>query len=883
MEKSIFGFVFRYSTPQQIVLLIITVISFPVLYISLELPKLIINQAINGTDFPKSFLGIEFEQIPYLLVLCFVFLALVCINGGFKYVINVLKGRMGERMLRRLRYELYCRVLRFPLPQFKRMSQGEIIPMITQEVEPLGGFIGDAVVQPVFQGGLLATYVAFMIIQDWRLGLAAIALYPFQGWFIPKLQRKVNALAKQRVQQVRRLSDRVGESIAGVAEIHAEDNGNYRRAEFGHRLTTIYYIRYEIYQRKFFIKFLNNFLAQLTPFFFYSIGGYLIIKGDLSFGAMVAVLAAYKDTSAPWKELLLYYQLQADARIKYDQVVEQFDPPGLIDDALLTAEPPTVPRFDPAAELALMNVAFGEDDTTLPVESATFAVGLGEHAAIVGSGGSGKEEIGLLMARLVVPVSGRLTLAGEDMAALPEAVTGRRIGYVSQSSYLFSASIRENLLLGLKHRPIRARDYEGAAAALRRRDVTEAERSGNSRDDFAADWVDYEAAGVAGPEELDRRLIELLGSVGMANDIYEVGLRGTIDPAVRPQVAERILKARAALRERLADPAVAALIEPFQADRYNGNATVAENLLFGTPLGPTFDADRIAANHYVLWVLDTCGLTEDFVAMGRDLAALMVELFADIEPGHELMEQYSFVGADDLQDFQGIVSRANRGGLSGLPPEERSRLLSLPFRLINEQHRLGLIDEPMQARLLEARRTFAENLPDDLRGAVEFFDADAYNAAATLQDNILFGKIAHGQAQGQAKVGLLIRDILDGLEMSGDVMAVGLDFEVGIGGGRLSAAQRQKLAFARVLVKRPDLLIVNMGLSAVETGARGPLMDAVVREMSGRGLVWILEDAHLAARFDRVIVMRRGRAVEKGRFEELRKPGTALFELVGAV
>jgi hypothetical protein len=63
--------------------------------------------------------------------------------------------------------------------------------------------------------------------------------------------------------------------------------------------------------------------------FFYSIGGYLVIKGDLTFGGLVAILAAYKDLSAPWKELLTYYQRLAESRIKYDQVIEQFDPQGI--------------------------------------------------------------------------------------------------------------------------------------------------------------------------------------------------------------------------------------------------------------------------------------------------------------------------------------------------------------------------------------------------------------------------------------------------------------------------------------------------------------------------------------------------------------------------
>ena len=69
--------------------------------------------------------------------------------------------------------------------------------MVNSEVEPLGGFVGDSIALPAFQGGTLLTILIFMFIQDWMLGLAAIALYPIQGYIIPKLQWHVNQLGKK--------------------------------------------------------------------------------------------------------------------------------------------------------------------------------------------------------------------------------------------------------------------------------------------------------------------------------------------------------------------------------------------------------------------------------------------------------------------------------------------------------------------------------------------------------------------------------------------------------------------------------------------------------------------------------------------------------------
>src|SRR5438105_947164 len=503
LEPSVYRFILKHSMKQQILLLLLTLSSFPFLYYSLDLPKTIVNRAIGGKHFPEPFLGFEFDQVPYLMVLCAIFLALVFINGGFKYAINTFKGQIGERMLRRFRYSLYQRLLCFPLSYFHKNSSAQIIPMITVECEQLGGFIGDAFNLPLFQGGQLLTMILFMFMQDPILAAAAIALYPVQGYIIPKLQFKVNQLAKQRVRTVRQVADRVHESTAGIVEIQANDTVKLQLTDFAHILGRIYDIRFEIYRRKFFVKFLNNFIAQLTPFFFYSIGGYLVIGGSLSFGALVAVLAAYKDLASPWKELLDFYQQKEDSRIKYEQIVEQFEPTGMTDAHLLLAEPESVPPL--RGDLVVANLVLAEDDRSRIVDGVSFTVPLDEHIAVIGQSGSGKNELALLLARLMRPTGGGIRIGGMDLAELPVAVIGRRIGYVGATPYLFSGTLRENLLLGLRHRPIQPAEYDDDEARRRARQLMEARRSGNIEFDLHADWIDYAAAGVADPDGLSRR------------------------------------------------------------------------------------------------------------------------------------------------------------------------------------------------------------------------------------------------------------------------------------------------------------------------------------------------------------------------------------------
>ena len=875
MEKSIFRYILRYSTPQQFYLIAITVASYPFLFMSLELPKIIVNEAIDGHGPPFVFrlmgyeADIESTQIQFLLGLSLTYLFLVLMNGAFKYHINVYKGQLSERLLRRLRYQLYERVLRFPLQRFRKLGQGEIIPIITAEVEPLGGFIGSAYADPMFFGGQLVIILTFIVLQDPLLGLAAIAFYPLQIYLIPKLQRRVNQLAKQRIHNVRRLSDHIGESVSGIVELRANNTAAFELSRFTQRLGRIYSIRFEIYRRKFFIKFLNNFIDKLTPFFFFSIGGYLVIRGDLTLGALIAVLAAYKDLAAPWKEMLVWYQQKEDVKIKYEQVIEQFSPEGME-----TASPGSVAA---AATVRLdgetsVNVTLTDEDGVRRLDGALLTLPPGSHTAIVGDVACGKSELAMVMAGLQAPTYGKVIVGGQDVAALPAAVGGRRLGYVGAHTYLNNISVGENLIYGLKNRlPVLGDDRSDGTKDRHAAALDEAARSGNSPFDYTADWIDYEAAGVEGPEALRRRLVEVLGVVELDGDVYGMGLRGCIDPDLHAETARKILRARTAMRSRMEDPAVALLVEPFDKNRYNGHATVGENLLFGAPLDGRFDMERLAEHPYVQSVLDRAGLTQDFVEVGRRVAETMIELFADLPPDHEFFQQYSFIAAADLPVYRSAVAHAARGTV--LSREDQQRLLSLPFMLIVERHRLGLIDTAMQERILVARHAFAAGLPDELKGAIAFFDEKRFNPAATIQDNILFGKLAHGQAYAEQTIGRLIQQVVDELGLREVIIEVGLHAPVGIGGARLSFAQRQKVALGRALLKRPDILIVNEATEVLDDESQRRVLHNVMAESRGRTVVWVTNRLVAGREFDQIAVMKDGKVAERGSFEKLAEAG----------
>ncbi len=876
MEPSLYKYILTHSKKDQFALILLSLAALPLVYISLELPKRIIN-LLEGMEIPEGILGYEIDRIEFLMILSCAFLLVVLATGLLKYILNVYRGALGERLLRRFRFELYERILRFPMPHFKRVSQGELIPMITAETELLGEFIGESFTLPVFQGGILFTYLFFIFEQDTYLGLAAIALYPFQLYVIPQLQKRVNELSKERVATTRNLSGRIGETVSGIGEVHANDTSHYERAHISQRLGKIYLIRFAIYKRKFFIKFLNNFIAQLTPFLFYSVGGYFVLRGDLSIGSMVAVLVAYKDLSGPWKELLRYYQRVEDIRIKHAQIIQQFNPQNMLAAEIIDHRPETLEL--PDREFQANNIRYSEDGLYFSIDGTSFKIPINQHYAAVGLGNSGKDELAFLMSRLINPSSGSITIGDWKMEDIPESITGARLGYVGAGAFMFNGTVHDNLCYALKHQPIGKQDTEQNQELEHERRLSQ--QAGNTPNRYDDDWIDHSALGLENSEQLVARIIEILECVELDEEIYQFGLLSFVDQSQNLDLTNRVMEARKQLRDKFREAEIARLVEPFDHEKYNLNMTVSENLLFGTVYGESINAEQLIDNPVIHKVLGEFFLEQEFLNAGVQIAEIMLDLFSDVEPDSELFEQFSFINADDLPEFNKLLQQTRQSGVENLPDDDKRRLMSLPFKLIVARHRLGLITEPIQQNILEARRRIHEIAATEDLG-IEFFDESRYNPRISVQDNILFGKLAYGQAHAQQKVNALIADVVESLGLRNGITAAGLDYEVGVAGGRLSSVQRQKLGIARALLKAPDFLVINEALSGLDPASERRLIENVRKSMQDRGMLWVLGRVQLAEQFDVVMVMERGKLIDKGTFAEMKDSNEHLQQLLAA-
>ena len=337
--------------------------------------------------------------------------------------------------------------------------------------------------------------------------------------------------------------------------------------------------------------------------------------------------------------------------------------------------------------------------------------------------------------------------------------------------------------------------------------------------------------------------------------------------------------------ERLADPRLGRLVEVFdpRALQHQRHARREPDVRHADRRGASTSSTSRR--------IPTCsrssteaGLTEPLLEVGLKLASTMVELFADLPPDHEYFRQFSFISADDLPDYRALVTRADPAKLDALSPADRERLIALTFKLIPARHRLGLIDEALQARVLEARRRFREQLPAELQGRGRVLRGRPLHAAASLQDNILFGKIAYGQAQAAERISDLIGEVLADLGLRERVIEVGLQAQTGVG-GVAAVARPAPEAGARPrpaqATRDPDPVRCRPGRSI------RPSRSSILDNLLGR-----VRRAHadLGAQPERLggassttcWSCSKGRVVEQGRYDELARDGSALQQLVAA-
>ncbi|UZF90459.1 ABC transporter transmembrane domain-containing protein [Bosea sp. NBC_00550] len=865
MESNLFRYIWQKSRGEQIIVLLIIVVSIPFNWASFDVPKRIVNDAIQGGAFRNgkttatfmeftlhlpSWLGgasykisegFQVGQVGLLMGLSSYFLLLVLINGAFKYIVNVRKGILGERMLRRMRYDLFSQLMRFRPEEIRAVKPAEIASMIKDEVEPIGGFVGDAFIQPVFLLSQALTALAFIMAQSFWLGSIALLIVLAQAIIIPILRREQLRLGRERQIASRQLAGRIGEIVDAGPMIQGHGATAYVQSDIAGRLGRLFDIRYALYKRKFAVKFLNNLLAQVTPFFFYAIGGYFALQGRLDIGQLVAVIAAYRDLPPPIKELIDWDQQRNDVTIKYDQVISQFNS----DDTLVLDEANGCSPLPPKGEIRLEAVQMLDNRSQPLLTPLSFSLQRPGIVAVIGPHGGGRDMLGRILGRQATNYTGRVVIDGELLADMSVERASHLIGYSGDEAEVIAGTMRDNILLPLRRRRPNLKS-EGPVSTEEHRRFVEAVRSGNSPFPFEADWTDYEGVGVADAAELAARVRELLDVFGCTRDVFELGLGGKVMPPVSEQATERIITARRVVAAELERIKLGGLIEPFVLDRYNRNASIAENLIFGTRTSARFDNATLLFEPYAHSILKAEALVEPLAEMGGRIVATVVEIFAGLPQGHALFERYSFGENFDFERLNELADiLAKHDMRSPLDQETERDLVALALGYIEPKHRLNQIDERLERRILRARESFRKHLPADAAADVDFYAPDKVMLGASVRDNLMFGRIGYGIPDAGRKVAEIVLQALERSGLGEALYRLGLDTESGIRGRYLPTRLLHAIPLVQALVKAPQIAVLDISALLAISDEPEKIVARLRSYCAGMTLFLLLGDATL--------------------------------------
>jgi ABC-type bacteriocin/lantibiotic exporter with double-glycine peptidase domain len=211
----------------------------------------------------------------------------VLVQGGTKLGLNVYRGWVGERATRELRHRIHS-VIEAPLTSSPAAeAQGIAVSMIVAEVDPIGGFVGGSVSEPLLQGGILASVLAYLIHIDPWMALGAFVLFIPQFFFVPLMQAAVNRRAGARIRILRQL---------GIGVID-QTNGHFRADD--QRIDRVFSLDMGIFRFKFTMNFLMNLCSHLQIVSALLIGGWWVHTDRLELGGVVAFISGISRVERP--------------------------------------------------------------------------------------------------------------------------------------------------------------------------------------------------------------------------------------------------------------------------------------------------------------------------------------------------------------------------------------------------------------------------------------------------------------------------------------------------------------------------------------------------------------------------------------------------------
>jgi len=826
VKRSLFSWVFAGNVKLQIMLLVIIVVMVFARVLPLEMQKRIVNEAIN------------LRSIDLLLMYCGIYLVAVIFFSALKYLTNVLQTLITQRTTARMRKALYHHILTLPLGFFRNTQPGSVVNSLVSELTMPGNFAGMAITSPVTNLLTLLAFAVYLFFLNPLLAAVSLSIYPIVVFLVPVLQKGVNRANKKRVDAARQLSSRIAESITGIHEIQGNGAYGIENRKYDSMVDRLLKIRIVWSLYRFAVKTSNSFFVSLGPFIVFILGGYLTIKGQLELGALVAFLSAQEKLYDPWKELIEFYQVYQDGSVTYKRTMEFFD---LMPEYAM--EPQNREPFDLDGSVEVKDMSFVTDSGIRLLDGINLSLNPGEHLALVGFSGSGKSTLALCIGQLYKYTAGHVLIGEQEVSDLTKKDMVNNLGFVAQNPFIFDGSIEDNILYACRAK------------------------------------VDGNGQGREALPSLDD-IIAILHQTGIFVDVLRFGLNAILAYDQKKELVEVLIRVRENFQRDFGDK-LAEYVEFFDENLYLFYSSVAENLIFGTPNKDTFSDANLPKNEYFLTFLNRADLTRPLLSLGAELAKQTVDILGNLPPDAIFFEQ-SPIGPEELNEFKVLSERLKRMKLHELTDTDREKLLELALRFVPGVHKMVALPGILENLILEGRALFHEKISADDPGAVTFYQLPEYIHSQTILNNIFFGKTKEANPEAQEKIYQSIIQLLIEEDLLETIIEIGMHYQVGSKGDKLSGGQRQKLAIARAFLKSPKILIMDEATSALDNTSQARIQNLLETRWKKKStVISVVHRLDTVKNYDHVAVMKAGKILEMGTYDELMARKGTLYELVG--
>ena len=408
--------------------------------ISTLLAPVIIAQAVDTYIAHGNYVGVLMNSGLLLLVY------VIALIAGYNQTKNM--GTVGRSILFKLRNELFSKLQELPIAFFNQNKTGDLISRINNDTDKLNQFFAQALMQFIGNGSLIFGAGIFLVVLNWKLGLAALAPALIVFVLTQLISGWVKRKSRAGLQSLGSLSAEIQESLDNFKVIVAFNRLDYFREKFKGANETNYKasiwsgIASGVFTP---IYGLASNLGQLVVL---SYGLYLITTGHLTIGLLIGYILYVNSFYNPLRQLATVWsslQLALASLDRIQDVLSLDTNMPVIEDKESDDQQSTVTG---SSVLEFADVSFSYPDGKKVLSNISFKLEKGKTYALVGPTGGGKTTTASLMARLYDPTGGKVLLEGKDIRSYQPSTRADKIGFILQEPFLFTGTVRDNIVYG---------------------------------------------------------------------------------------------------------------------------------------------------------------------------------------------------------------------------------------------------------------------------------------------------------------------------------------------------------------------------------------------------------------------------------------------------